>query len=59
MKKETKLIYGREEQDVTRRRAAYLLRAARSRRSNNVTRVANGYALNDCSHAIIFESHAK
>lgn len=41
-----------ENRTITRNRAAYLLRAARSRRYRNVHRVENAYAITDCSYFI-------
>lgn len=40
-------------QQVSRDRAAYLMRAARSRRRHNITTVsAHTYTLDDCSHLV-------
>lgn len=39
---------------ITRERAAYLLRAARSRRANNVERKINGYYIKDGNLSLAF-----
>ena len=40
---------------ISRHRAAYLLRAARSRRKNNVKKTLSGWQLEDCPRTFIIK----